>query len=761
MADFRISELPPLLPADAEGADDLAVADYSSSETRRLSIKGLVQHGVTRLIDDGVLPAGKLVADSVTAAQIAPNAVTTSELADGAVDTAALQDAAVTDAKVAAGIAGGKLVADSVTAREIAPNAVTVSELADNAVDTASVIDGAITTAKLANGIDGSKLAADSITAREIGLSAVGSSELADGAVDTAAIQDGAVTDAKVANVSGTKLSAGTVPNSALAAGIDGAKLTAGSVGNAALGAGLDGAKLGAGTVADAQLATGINGAKVAAGTLPASALATTALDRGLDRTTNAIGHSNSLAAGTRSGISYDAHGHVISAQPLAGADLPAATTTVLGGVSVPADSGLSVSPAGALGHAAAIAAGTTSGVTVNATGHVTAMARLVGTDLPAATATDLGGVSVPAAGQLIISAAGEIGHSNSGVTAGVYPKVTVNATGHVTAGAALTAADVPSIPAEKLSTGVLDPARIKDDSITKEKLADYAVAYIQEGLPPIIDPANHIGQLWYQESTGQLRMFNGNSWMPVGFGRLSQENLRFCGTFDAAANRVLAVTEFGVEAGMAPAAALPVESDGLTGAYLVVTTPGVHAGTAYDNGDWILCVGGAGGTGGTGWIRVDTLNGAGTATIRLADLLDVNAAAPASGDTLIFDATAGKWVSKSTAATKATFIEAIDGTRTGFTLSADAGSVNNILISLGGVLQEPGGDFAFTAPRTINFATAPPAGIEYWCLIEGVSSTGSGGTSLPPGTAARELLEWDPTLSSWQPAATISMGTY
>lgn len=37
------------------------------------------------------------------------------------------------------------------------------------------------------------------------------------------------------------------------------------------------------------------------------------------------------------------------------------------------------------------------------------------------------------------------ISHANSGVSAGTYPKVTVNATGHVTSGATLAAADIPS----------------------------------------------------------------------------------------------------------------------------------------------------------------------------------------------------------------------------------------------------------------------------------------------------------------------------
>jgi len=169
-----------------------------------------------------------------------------------------------------------------------------------------------------------------------------------------------------------------------------------------------------------------------------------------------------------------------------------------------------------------------------------------------------------------------------------------------------------------------------------------------------------------------------------------------------------------------------------------------------------VLCLGQA-----QGWVRIDTLSGSG-ATVKLQDLLDTTITTPASGDTLIFDGGTNKWVNKPTAATKATFVEALDGTRTSFTLSADANSVNNLLISLGGIIQEQGVDFTFTAPRTVDFAGAPPTGIDYWVLIEGVASTGGGGgTTLPPGTAANEILQWSSTLSSWQPSTVLSGGSF
>jgi len=949
--DLRISELPDLLPVDAEGGDDLAVADYSSSETRKLSLKNLVQEGVTRIIDDGVLPGAKLVTDSVTSQHIGPNAVTASELADNAVDTAAVQAAAITNIKLAAGIDGGKLKADSVTAREIATNAITASELADGAVDTAAVqaaaitnaklatgidgaklVDGSVANAKLAAGIDGGKLVADSVTAREIAANAITASELADGAVDTAAIQpnavttdrvldaaitnaklatgidgaklvsdsvtaaqiapnaitaseladnavdtaavadaaitdaklatgidgakltagsvadaalatgidgaklkadsvtaaaiapdaitaseladdavdtaavkdaaitdaklatgidgaklkadsvgtaaiatdaitavelagdavdtaaiqDGAITDAKITSVNGAKLAAGTVPDSALASGIDGAKLKAGSVTDAALASGINGSKLSPASVSNAALASGIDGAKLTADTVSASALSPASFNRGIDRTGSAIGHTNAVAAGTSAGITYDAQGHVTGAVPLAATDLPIATAATVGAVSIGSGSGLVVGTGGAVVHSNSVTPGKVSGITVDAQGHVTKQEALVATDLPKATTSAIGAVSVPVAGELTVDAGGAVAHKTSGIAAGTYTKVTVNATGHVTASQALEATDLPGIPAEKITSGTLDVARLAHQSIGPDLLKNYTVSYIQEATPPVSDPTNHVGRLWYQESTGQLHMFNGNSFMPVGFGRLSDENLRFCGTFNATAGQAIDLTDFGVAAGLTPAAALPAASTKLTGAYLVVTIPGTHDAIAYDNGDWILCMG-------TQWIRVDTLNGTGSATIKVSDLLDTTITTPASGDTLIFDASVNKWVNKPTAAQKATFVETLNGTRTSYTLSTDANSVNNLMISLGGILQEPGVDFTFTAPRTVNFPTAPPAGMDYWILIEGVASTGGGGggTTLTPGTADEEYLGWVAATSSWQPKNTIDAGVY
>ena len=795
MADLRISELPPLASADAEANDDLAIADYSASETKRLTLKGAVQKAVT-LIDDGVIPGAKLVTDSVTATQIAANAVTASELADDAVDTAAIQDLAVTNAKLAGSIDGAKLVADSVTAREIAPNAVTASELADDAVDTTAIQDAAVTNVKLATGIDGAKLVADSVTAAQIAPDAITASELASDAVDTAAVQDAAITNVKLASgidggklvtdsvtatqiapdaITASELADGAVDTAAvqdaaitdvkLASGIDGAKLIADSVTATQIAAdaitaseladnAVDTAAVQDSAITDAKLASGIDGAKLTDDTVTAAKIPAASLDRGLDKTTGAIGHTNSITAGASAGISFDSEGHVTGTTPLVSADLPIATATAIGGVSIPTNSGLSVSGTGAVTHGTTITAGSVSGITFSETGHITATRAIEGGDLPAATASVKGAVSVPGPA-LQVSAAGAITHVDSGVGAGTYTKVTVNGQGHVTVGAPLAAGDIPSLDASKVNTGTFDAARIADRSVTNAKLANQATTLIQEADPGVSD--HYVGQFWYRESDAQLRTWSGNSWIPVGFGRLSQENLRFCGTFDAATGNVVIPTAFGTSAGMTAGAAIPAATDPLTGAYLVCSTPGTYNGEVYDNGDWTLCLGQS-----QGWSRVDTLSGTAGST-RLQDLLDVTITTAQAGDTLIFDATTSQWVNRPTAAQKATFTTAPDGTTTTFTMSRDGSSVNNLIISLGGIIQEPGIDFNFVAPRTVNFTTPPPAGIDSWILIEGVQGGGGGGggTTLPDGTAAEEFLGWNNALSSWVARTTLVGGTY
>ena len=251
---------------------------------------------------------------------------------------------------------------------------------------------------------------------------------------------------------------------------------------------------------------------------------------------------------------------------------------------------------------------------------------------MPLATASTVGAVSIPvASAPLAISGTGVLSIANSGVTAGTYPKVTVSAQGFVTSGTTLGAGDIPDLATSKITTGTFGTNFVANDAITMDKLANLSTGFIQEASPDISDLPT--GVFWLQESTGQLRIFNGNSFFSVGFGRLSEENLRFCGTFNATNGLIVTLTSFGVSAGFSVGNAIPAGTAALTGAYFVCITPGngtaVVPATSFDAGDWCLCMGL------NDWDRIDTLSGPGSVS-SLNDLSDVTISSPTTGQILV-----------------------------------------------------------------------------------------------------------------------------
>ena len=85
MPDLEISQLPPISGALLQAADPLALADLSASETKKVTVKDLVQGGVA-LIDDGSIPGEKL---NFT---VPAGSIGTTELADKSVTAAKLDD---------------------------------------------------------------------------------------------------------------------------------------------------------------------------------------------------------------------------------------------------------------------------------------------------------------------------------------------------------------------------------------------------------------------------------------------------------------------------------------------------------------------------------------------------------------------------------------------------------------------------------------------------------------------------------------------
>ena len=562
------------LATDAVTQDKIAASAVTNSQIADSTISFAKTN-----FNNGDIPGAKITGDSITASQLANNSVTANELADNAVDTAALANSAVTSAKIAAGtITANNIAADAVGATELADNAVDSAAIATNAVITTKITDLNITTDKLAaNAVTAAKIANDTITATEIAANAITASELADSAVDTASILDSAVTDAKISGVSGTKITDGTIT---------------------------------------------------------AAKLNTSNLDRSLNVASGNLGINNAVAGGAsaRSGITYNAEGLITATTALVASDLPEATTTAVGAVSVPTTGGLAVSGTGELSIDNTITAATISGITFNEQGLITATTALTAGDLPEATASAIGAVSIPASSApLAISGTGVLSIADSGVTAGEYTKVTVSAQGFVTDGATLVEADIPDLAATKITTGEFGTDFLANDSITMDKLANLSTGFIQEGSPDISNLPT--GVFWLQESTGQLRIFNGNSFFSVGFGRLAEENLRFCGTFNASNGTIVTLTAFGTSAGFTVSNAIPAGTATLTGAYFVCVTAGngtaVVPSTSFDAGDWCLCVGP------DNWDRIDTLSGPGSVS-SLNDLSDVTLSSPTTGQLLV-----------------------------------------------------------------------------------------------------------------------------
>jgi|TARA_Y100000022_G_scaffold103487_2_gene89278 hypothetical protein len=392
-------------------------------------------------------------------------------------------------------------------------------------------------------------------------------------------IDDGSIPTAKLASISPSSLGSssgakefiagptgsGGAYTSRVIASTDLPAGTASAIGGAAAGTGLS-ASSGTFSV-DAATTTALGGISVPS----ASGLSVNG--------SGVISHQSSVTGQTKNGFTVNDSGHITAVGSIAAGDLPKATSSAVGGVSV--GSGLSVTSGGQLNHTDSITAGTRSGITFNSEGHITATAALVAGDLPAGTTTAKGGVSIPS-GALSVSGAGALTHNNSGVTAGTYPKVTVDARGHVTAGTTLSASDIPDISAAKLTSGTIGTSLIANDAVTGAKLADQSTVRFA-GAPDTagvvnFGTANFTGEFLYDEFHDDLYIWTGNSFKAID---IVSGEIVFAGTYDASTNLVASVTAKGTAIGLTVGQALISPASSNANHYVTISKSGTGSGNA------------------------------------------------------------------------------------------------------------------------------------------------------------------------------------
>ena len=209
-------------------------------------------------------------------------------------------------------------------------------------------------------------------------------------------------------------------------------------------------------------------------------------------------------------------------------------------------------------------------------------------------------------------------------------PKITYDTEGHVTAGQGLDANDIPNLSTDKITSGDFGTNFISDGAITAPKLSDYSTCLMQEANPGAGD---FLGQFWYTPSTAQLRVYSRGSgpqniWLPVGFGNLQANNLRWLGTYDADTDAIVSLTSIGVSEGLTAGSTFPAPTDTLSGGYFICQVGGSSMtqndlnGISHTPGDWALCLDAA-----QGWTHIDVGaggGGGGGGAQYLDDLLDV-----------------------------------------------------------------------------------------------------------------------------------------
>lgn len=322
MADLKISQLTSLPGGSVDAADELPIVHLA--ETRKVTVKNLLEGGVGDM-DAATIPSAKVdfAAGSIVAASLATDAVTTAKIQNDAVTGAKLANdsaAVVSSTLPAAGDFEGQLHIDSDDNKASYWNGSTWLDL--KAKGSVNTVTG--DTAGIVN-----------LTATANG--------------DTIALT--------------TSLDNTSAANHFLAGPTNAAGAAAYRT--------IDPSDL---PVAN----TSLRGAVIVNG-------------NGLTMDAGVIEINNAVAAQTSPvfhKVAYNAQGLITSSSSVAGADLPIATSSSTGAVQP--GTGLAVTGAGVLNHTNAIASGTVSGISYSTEGHITNAVPLVEGDIPNLPATKI-----------------------------------------------------------------------------------------------------------------------------------------------------------------------------------------------------------------------------------------------------------------------------------------------------------------------------------------------------------------------------------
>jgi hypothetical protein len=557
--------------------DVLPIADISASQTKKVTAKDLVDAGLD-LIDVASIDLDKLDQTSTTkigTAALAGGAVTAAKLADDSsihvATTAPVSDnfegrgylnSSTNRLQVYSGGAFADvtpvLVDGSVTTAKLADGAVTTAKASN--LGTAALADGAVTYAKLQDVSATDKLlgrsTAGSGDVEEITCTAAGRALLDDA---NAATQRSTLGLGTLATQSGTFSGTFSGTSSGTNTGDQTITLTGDVTGS---GTGSFATTIASGAITELKLGTGaVTTGKIFEGSVSAVKLANNSA-----AVVAAAAPSGSGAfigqqyLNTNTAIEYTWDGTSWVRQASLGSLLTFNDSTPLTfAVAYPDPYTASITVGLDTQGVNYVWAGPASGVDAKPT-----FRALTAADLPNATSVAKGAI-IPGTGLSVTS--GTLNHTNS-TTAGTYTKLTVDAQGHITAGALLSASDVPSLDTSKINSGTFGTAYIADDAITGLKLANYSTAKVGETLPT----ADYIGQIFLNPLDKSFFMWDGNVWQPIG---ISAGSVIFAGTYNATTNQIATVTTEGTAIGLSVGNPLPAASQVNESYYVVVSTGG------------------------------------------------------------------------------------------------------------------------------------------------------------------------------------------